>query len=382
MSTEQARARISAEADRIMSTEHAVRAILLVGSYARGTPWPGSDVDLLVITETGASRQVAADVGWTTFDTNYTTIDALEDQMARSFITCNSCRDLVTLRGDPGIAQQIQTTAQRLYGHHVPTGAALAQLREQVRASTRRLRIAQGHRDIIGQAVEGGGLVWQAGHLCLSLAGVCSVREDQWHDVFRAAQIPFDAATPYICWHLGARLEERLDAALLLAEKALGESLARTPIVPESAPAAPGFGLCEVPDAAEAVEMHRLIAAVGFGKMAKAEWLRDEVRQASEASVICWFGVPALVALGGIDSTALTSLASPAPPQRWWHAALCHASLPFDAAAIYAQALIGTSFVERKEAALTLGRQALRQLEPIFRDTPFAHKYRRAPDQP
>jgi predicted nucleotidyltransferase len=381
MNADEVLGQINAEAERIMRSDPAVQAILLAGSYAHGTPWPGSDVDLLVIRETGTLQQVATDLDWTTLDVISATLDALEDQMAGSFITCNSCLDLVPLIGDPSIAQQIMRTAKRLYAQHIPSGPALAYQRDQVRAGVHRLRIAQGQQDVIGQAEEGSGVVWLAGRLCLSLAGIGPIREDRWHEVFRTSSFPVDAATPYARWHLGTGLEDRLDAAVLLAEQVLGESLAPTPIVPEQAPSRPTVVRRPRPEAEEAVEMHRLIAAVGFGKMAKAEWLHDEVRQASEASVICWFGVPALLALGGIDSAALMSQGSAEPPQRWWHEALQHASLPFDAAALYAQALVSISFVERKEAALTLGRGALRELEVIFRDTSSAQKYHRPTDQ-
>jgi predicted nucleotidyltransferase len=360
-------ARIKVEAQRIMGSEPGIRAILLAGSYARGTPWPRSDVDLFAITETGSLRVAVVDVDWTTYDTTYTTVDALEAQMAQSFITCNSCLDLITLLGNPGIAQQIQTTARRLYGQHVSTGPALLQLREQLRKGVQRLHVARGNGEIVAQALEGAGLVWLAGRLCLSMAGIGPIREDQWHDVLATANLPFDAATPYACWHLGTVLAERLDAAMVLAEKALDDSLVQPPIVTDPVPSPPPVTGRTAPEAAEAVEMHRLIAAVGFGKMAKAEWLEDELRQASEAGAICWFAVPALLALGGIDP--------PAP--RWWHDALCKASLPFDAATLYAQALVGPSFLERKEAAVALGHQALHALEAIFRDTPSAQKYRR-----
>lgn len=68
------------------------------------------------------------------------------------------------------------------------------------------------------------------------------------------------------------------------------------------------------------VELHRLIKAVGFGKMSKALWMQDEVRQASEVGTIIWFSVPACLALGGLA----------APEPHWWHEALCQITLPFD----------------------------------------------------
>ncbi len=113
--------------------------------------------------------------------------------------------------------------------------------------------------------------------------------------------------------------------------------------------------------------MHRLIAAVGFGKMAKADWLGDEVRQASEAGVALWFAVPALLAVGGIA----------APDRRWWDNALRQAALPDDIVALHARALTDTPFAARKAAALEIGRIALDTLEAIFRGTPYADKYRR-----
>jgi hypothetical protein len=367
VSDDQAIARIKTEALRIMNSEPGIRAVLLGGSYARGRLWPRSDVDLFAITETGPLRVDVADADWTTYDTTYTSIEALEAQMAQSFITCNGCLDLVTLLGSSDIAQHIQMTARRLYSQHVPTGPALVQLQQQVREGVHRLHTVCGQGALIAQAIEGGGLVWVAGPACLSMAGIGPIREDQWHGVLTTANLPFDAATPYASWHIGADLTVRLNAALLLAEQVLGESLVQPSGVTEPLPAMPPMTRRAAPDAVEAVEMHRLIAAVGIGKMAKAEWLQDEIRQASEAGVICWFAVPALLALGGIEP--------PAP--RWWHDALCQTALPFDAAALYAQALLAPTFQERKEAAVELGRHALHELEAIFRDTPSAQKYSR-----
>ena len=117
------------------------------------------------------------------------------------------------------------------------------------------------------------------------------------------------------------------------------------------------------------MELHRLVKAVGFGKMAKAEWLDDPVRQASELGVILWFAVPALLALGGIV----------APEQRWWHAALHQAALPTMIPTLHAQALTAPTFPERKEAGLQLGKAALAALEALFHGAPQAHKYTRVP---
>jgi hypothetical protein len=121
------------------------------------------------------------------------------------------------------------------------------------------------------------------------------------------------------------------------------------------------------PDALEAVEMHRLIKAVGFGKMSKALWMQDKVRQAAEAGTILWFSVPACLALGGLV----------APEPYWWHEALSQITLPFDAAMLYKSALLGASVEERKEAACMLGRETEEALEQIFRHSPYEHKYRR-----
>jgi hypothetical protein len=73
------------------------------------------------------------------------------------------------------------------------------------------------------------------------------------------------------------------------------------------------------------VEMHRLIHAVGFGKVAKALCMNDGVHQASVAGVIIWFSVPACLALG-------SQIAS---EPFWWHEAVCQITLSFDAVVLY-----------------------------------------------
>lgn len=322
---------------------------------------------MVVIVEAGPYRVEVADVEWTTFDTEYTTLGDLEERMARSFVTCNGCLDLVTLIGDPAIGRHLQETARRLYARHVPDAAAIDELRGQLHAVAHRIGVARGHGDVVGGALDGGALVWLAGRILLGLAGIGPVREDGWHDALAAASLPFDAATPYARWHVGGELGERLEAALTLAEGALGEPLPRAPIFGEPAPRPPALAPRPAPDAAEAVEMHRLVAAVGFGKMAKADGLGDEVRQASEAGVILWFAVPALLAIGG----------SAAPDQRWWDHALRQAAPPGDIAALHARALTDAPFAARKVAAIEVGRIALDTLETIFRGTPYADKYRR-----
>ncbi|MFL5628271.1 MAG: nucleotidyltransferase domain-containing protein [Ktedonobacteraceae bacterium] len=358
--------RIVNEALRI-ATQSGVLAVLLAGSYAQGQSWPHSDVDLLVIIEQGPTRIDVADVDWTTFDTRYTMIEELEKDIATSFITCNAMLDLVTLVGDPAREQRIETRARQLYPHHVLNVEALQEMRVQLRAETEKLRVAYRAGDRVAQAHAGGNIVWLAGRICLSLSGIGPVREDQWHDLLRTAPLPFNAATPLARWHIGTGIDERLEAAFTLAEQALGAPLPRTRIDDVPLPRSPTFEKRSLPDAAEAVEMHRLIQAVGFGKMAKALWKRDKIRQASEAGVIVWFSVPACLALGGIV----------APEPQWWHEALSHLTLPFEAATLYTHTLIGETFEERKTAACELGRSTLDVLETAFRNTPSEHKYHR-----
>ncbi len=360
--------RIVAEANRI-SAAPGVRAVLLAGGRVTGRTWPGADVDLLVITEHGPARTDVADVEWTSFDTTYTTLPDLEAQIAESFMTCHACLHLLTVSGEPELAPRIEALARRLYHAHLPSSEELEEWRVQVRAAADAARIAAGHAQAVAAAQAGGEMVWYAGRICLAMAGVGPVREDQWHDVLRTAALPFDAATPYADWFTGAGLHDCLEAAFTLADRTLGCSLPRTPIADASPPLPPALQRRAVPEAAEAVEMHRLIHAVGFGKLAKAEWLRDRVRQASELGVILWFAVPALLALGGVVT----------PEQRWWDDALRRAELPDGVAALYACALTALALEERKEAALALGHSALDALEAIFRDTPYADKYRRAP---
>jgi hypothetical protein len=358
--------RIVEEACRI-SAEPGVRAVLLAGGRVTGRTWPGADVDLLVIIEHGPSWTEVADVAWTSFDTTYTTMRHLVDSMAHSFITCSACLHLLTVSGDPDLAPRLEARARQLYQCHIPGPDDLQEYRAQVRTAADAVRAAMGHADAVAAALAGGELVWHAGRICLAMAGVGPVREDQWHDVLRAADLPFDAATPLAEWLVGAVLEDRLAAAFTLTDRALGQALTRAPRTDTPLPSQPPVQWRAVPDAAEAVEMHRLIQAVGFGKMAKAEWLGDRVRQASESGVILWFAVPALLALGGVMS----------PDQSWPDAALCRVALPHSTAALYARALTAPSFEERKAAAMDLGRGALDALEAIFRETPHADKYRR-----
>ena len=358
--------RIVEEAQRI-AAQAGVLAVLLAGSYARGQASPYSDVDLLAITESGPMRVEIADVDWTTFDIHYTTIEELERDIARSFVTCNSMLHLLTLIGDATWEQRIETLAHQRYPHYVPQADALEDVRRQVCAAAQRVGVTHATEDRVAQAQAGGDLVWLAGRMCLSLAGVGPVREDQWHELLRTAALPFDAATPFAQWYLGNGLDERLEAAWTLAERVVGEPLPVTRVDDLSLPSTPAFQARSLPDALDAVEMHRLIQAVGFGKMAKALWMKDDVRQASEAGVIVWFSVPACLALGGLV----------APDPFWWHEALCQITLSFDAAMFYRHTLLGASFEERKDAACTLGQQTVQALKPLFRNSSYAHKYRR-----
>lgn len=363
---QQVDARIIEEAHRI-ATQPGVQAVLLAGSYARGHASPLSDVDLFVITKDGPKHSDIADVDWTTFDTGYTTIEDLEQDITTSFIACNALLDVVTLFGDASWEQRIETLARQTYPRYVPRAEALEELHQQLRTVAQRAAEARARDHQVFQAHAGGNMVWLAGKICLSLLGIGPVREDQWHDRLNASSLPFDAATPFVRWYLGQGLDERLEAAFTLAERVLGESLARESLESSTHVSPPAFEMRPHPDALEAVEMARLVQAVGFGKMAKALWLQDEVRQAAEAGTITWFSVPACLALGGLV----------APKPHWWHEALCQIILSFDAAMLYKSTLLGTSFEERKEAASILGRETIEALKPIFRHSPYEHKYRR-----
>ncbi|HWZ19099.1 MAG TPA: nucleotidyltransferase domain-containing protein [Ktedonobacteraceae bacterium] len=358
-------ARIVEEAQRI-TLKAGVLAVLLAGSYARGQASPYSDVDLLVITESDPKRTEVADVDWTTFDICYTTMEELEQDIARSYITCNSMLHLRVLIGDATWEQRIERLARQRHPHYVPQSDALEDMRQQVRVAAMHVGLACATGDRVAQAQTGGDVVWLAGRMCLSLAGLGPMREDQWHELLRTASLPFEAATPLAQWYLGNALDERL-AAWTLAERALGEPLPVTQVDELSLPSAPAFQARSLPDALEAVEMHRLVKIYGFGKMAKALWMKDKVRQASEAGVIVWFSVPACLALGGLIS----------PEPFWWHEALCKITLSFDAAMLYRYTMLGASFEERKDATCTFGKRTVEALEPHFRNTPFEHKYRR-----
>jgi len=358
--------RIIEEAYRI-AAHPSVQAVLLAGSHAQGQVSPLSDVDLLVITKEGPMHSAIADVDWTTFDTRYTTIEELEQDIAASFITCNAMLDLVTLLGDTAWEQRIETLARQTYPRYVPQADALEELRQQLRTVAQEASVARARDHQVFQAHAGGNMVWLAGRICLSLLGIGPVREDQWHDRLKASSLPFDAATPFSWWYLGKGLDGRLDAAFTLAERVLGESLPKESLNNPLHVSPPVFERRPLPDALEAVEMHRLVQAVGFGKMAKALWLQDEVRQATETGTITWFAVPACLALGELV----------APKPHWWHEALCQIALPFDAAMLYKSTLLGASFEERKVAAYMLGQGTLEALEPIFRLSPYEHKYRR-----
>jgi hypothetical protein len=296
---------------------------------------------LLVLTESGPAYTKVADVDWTTLDIRYTTIEELEQDITRSFITCNSMLHLLTLIGDSTWEKRIETLAHQAYTHYVLEPDALEEMRQRVRVVAHRIRIAHATGD--------------------------RVHEDQWYELLRTASLPFDAATPLAQWYLGNGLDERLAAAWTLAERAVGEPLPVTQVDDLSLPSAPAFQARSLPDALEAVEMHRLVKIYGFGKMTKALWMKDKVRQASEAGVIVWFSVPACLALGGLIS----------PEPFWWHEALRKITLSFDAAMLYRYTLLGASFEERKDAACTLGKRTVEALESHFRNTPFEHKYRR-----
>jgi hypothetical protein len=270
--------------------------------------------------------------------------------------------------GDPAWEQRIEAIARRLYPRHVCGPEAIHTLQGQVRDEAALIRTAGEANDPVIQARAGSTMVWLAGKICLSRLGIGPVREDQWHDLLQRAALPFDAATPFARWHLGTSLTERLEAAFSLAEQTLGEPLPRTPLPADrrlSLP--PAFEPRAKPDAAEAVEMHRLIKAVGFGKMAKAVWKRDAFCHAWEAGTIVWFAVPACLALGNLGR----------PELHWWHVALSQVTFSFDAATLYARALTADSVEARTTAACELGQGTLDALEPIFRNTRSAHTYRR-----
>jgi hypothetical protein len=234
--------------------------------------------------------------------------------------------------------------------------------------------------------VAGGDLVWISAKVCLGIVGIGPLREEEWHDALRKAALP--AAPLFARWHTGDGLEERLKAAIALAELALGESideelsrpgiseqLASTEVscsrrrrrdnsseevsLPEEPePPPPEWKRRPAPSPDEMAEMRGKVL-YGLGKFEKAVWSGDAVRQALEAAVIVWFAVPACLALAGIVP----------PPHKWWQAALRRAELPFDAAALHARALTGKTLAKRTEAALELGRLTLDALKSKRRNT-------------
>ncbi len=319
-----------------MMAEPGARAVLLGGSRARGWAWPRSDVDLLAIVDEGPGRQDIFDIDWLAFDTRPTTIAELEAAMAADGVTCDACLELVTLTGDPAYEARIEAAARRLYARHVPGPDELRELRDKVRATVGRIRGATSDTHPVALAGVGGDLVWQAAKICLSTVGIGPLREVGWHDALRAADLPFDAATPYARWFVGGGLKERLAAALALAELVLGEPVERIPPTVAPSPATPPPVHRPIPGPAEAVELHRQIL-YGFGKHGKAVWGGDAVRRALESYTIVWFAVPACLALAGV--------AAPAPG--WWRAAPGEVALPFDAAALYAHWATGASPEER-----------------------------------
>jgi hypothetical protein len=159
-------------------------------------------------------RTEIADVDWTSFAIRYTTIEELEQDIVHSFITCNSMLHLLTLIGDATWEQRIETLARQTYPHYVPQPDALEDMRQQVREAALRVGKAHATGNCVSQAQAGGDVVWLAGRMCLSLAGIGPVREDQWHDLLRTASLPFDAASPLAQWYLGNGLDERIEAAL------------------------------------------------------------------------------------------------------------------------------------------------------------------------
>ncbi len=335
-----------------IAAEPGVIAILLAGSRAKGTAWPGSDVDLLVIVEEGPSRQDTFEVGGLGFDIYRDTLQGLEARMAADGIACHAYLKLVPLVGGEEWKRRLEKIARRIYAGHMPGPEELQKMQEVVRSATRSLRTALGGTDRVAQAVAGGDLVWISARVCLGMVGIGPLREVEWHDALRKAALPFDAATPFARWHTGDGLEERLRAAITLAELALGESIEEVslPAEPESPP--PEWKRRPALSSAKIAEMRGQVL-YGLGKFEKAVWSGDVVRQALEAAVIVWFAVPACLALTGIAP----------PPHRWWQAALRQAELPFDAAALHARALTGETLAERTTAAVELGRLTLDALD-------------------
>lgn len=348
-----------------MAVVPGVLAVLLAGSRATGLAGPRSDVDLLAIVADGAMRRDIFDADDLTFDTSYWTIEELEERIASDGVTCDLCRQLVTLAGDPAWEARIEATARRLYPAHVPDEAQQVELRAQVRIGAQQLTAADTDVPTLALAIGGGDLVWNATKGILATVGIGPLREVHWHDTLRAANLPFDVATAYAQWHTGGTLAERIPAALRLAEFVLGGPMPPSgePVVP---PLPPAFSRRERLDPEEAVELHRMIR-YGLGKYDKAVWTGDPVRQASEASTILWFAMPACLALAGVRFAE----------SGWWRTAPRDLGLPFDVGGLYRTALTGDSLATRLAAAQRLGEQAQAALEPIFRDTPYAMKYRR-----
>src|SRR6187402_2754396 len=100
MPSVQADPRIAEVVARMAATPGVV-AVFLGGSRATGMAGPMSDVDLMAITVEGAARRDTFDTADLTFDTSYWTLEGLEARIAADGITCDACRELVTLVGDP-----------------------------------------------------------------------------------------------------------------------------------------------------------------------------------------------------------------------------------------------------------------------------------------
>jgi hypothetical protein len=62
---------------------------------------------------------------------------------------------------------------------------------------------------------------------------------------------------------------------------------------------------------------------------------------------------------------------------RLWRAVPADLDFPFPVAELYTRAMVGDSLAARLAAAVELGERTQATLEPIFRNTPHAAKYRR-----
>jgi predicted nucleotidyltransferase len=344
-----------------LAVEPQVLAVLLIGSYATGRAWPGSDVDLLVIQETEAVRKQIFDYDSLIFDISHSTFHQLEEAMTADGLVCHSGLVTISLAGDIVWKSRIEQMARQIYAQHVPGRDSLDRMCDIVHSAAYSLRVMLGRSDPVAQAMAASSLVWIATTVCLGTAGLGPLPQLSWHEAL--ARLPFDALGPYTAWYTADRLPERVAAAFTLAEHALHGQVERTAAI-ERTPTCPQFEHRPALEPEAAVDLERMVRP---GKIDKAVWLKDAVQEAVAARNILWFAAPACLALCGIAE----------PEYQWLHAALSQIALPFDATALHAQAWVGESLTTRTAAACELGRRTGQALKTVYANTGFEHKYLR-----